>query len=51
MFWESHLFALHAQEMKTSSITPCSLKILSVGKDTSRRNLFNLGGKAPIKYC
>ena len=33
--------------MKTLSITPFNLEISSIGKDTSRRTLFSLPGKAP----
>ena len=27
------------------------LEILFIGKDTSRRTLFNLTGEAPVRYC
>ena len=47
----SNLFRVHSWEMKTLNITPCNLEISSIGKDTSRRTLFNLAGKPAIRYC
>ena len=41
-------FPVHFQEMKTLSIIPSNLETLSLGKDTSRRTLFNLTKKAPL---
>ena len=37
----NNLFTMHSWEMKTVSITPCNLDILSVGKDISRKTLFS----------
>ena len=50
MFWQSNLFTVHSWETKALSITLCNLDILSIGKDTFRKALFRLDGKATIKY-
>ena len=44
-------FTMRPWEKKTLSIAPCNLEILSTVEDTSRRVLFNLIGKAPIRHC
>ena len=51
MSWYSNLFIVCPQKTNILSITFCNLEISPIGKDTSRRTLFNLAGKAPIKYC
>ncbi|CAN0569214.1 unnamed protein product [Rangifer tarandus platyrhynchus] len=46
-FLPSWQFEVYSWEMKTLSITPFNLEISSIAKDTSRRTLFSLSGKAP----
>ena len=42
--------SLILEDEENLRITFCILEILSIGKETARRTIFNLSGKTPIKY-